>query len=175
MQDLLSELLEKLTGNVAWIGVGNPDYGDDGFGPALAKALCSNGCRHIVPAGSSPERWVMSDAVKPYDHIVFVDAVEFGADPGSVVFLDSARLRARFPQVSTHKISLGTLAQFAEAQGTTRAWLLGVQPGSLKTGEPLSPQVEQTCELLRDLIACWNEDKGQTRTHQHDRSEQIPS
>ena len=55
---------------------------------------------------------------------------------------------ARFPQISTHKISLGLLAKRAEANGTTKAWLLGVQPESLKPGEELTPAVQATLELL---------------------------
>jgi hydrogenase maturation protease len=86
------------------------------------------------------------------DHVVFLDAVEFGGPPGSVVLLDSDEMAARFPQISTHKLSLGLLAKQVEANGRTKAWLLGVQPGSLRSGEELTPAVRTTFELMLDLL-----------------------
>jgi Ni,Fe-hydrogenase maturation factor len=79
--------------------------------------------------------------------------VEFGGIPGSAVLLDSDHMTARFPQASTHKLSLGLLAKLAEANGTTKAWLLGVQPDSLRPGAGLTPAVRGTLELLLDLLA----------------------
>jgi hydrogenase 3 maturation protease len=86
------------------------------------------------------------------DHIIFLDAVDFGGMPGSAILLDSEQMSARYPQISTHKISLGLLAKWAEANGTTKAWLLGVQPESLKPGGELSPAVRATLELLVELV-----------------------
>jgi hydrogenase 3 maturation protease len=87
-----------------------------------------------------------------FDHLVFLDAVEFGAAPGSVVFLDSQQITARYPQISTHKISLGALANFVESNGVTKAWLLGVQPESLKEGQDLTPTVRRTLGVLLELL-----------------------
>jgi hydrogenase 3 maturation protease len=87
-----------------------------------------------------------------FDHVIFLDAVEFGGAPGSVVLLDSEEMAARFPQVSTHKLSLGLLARQIETNGQAKAWLLGVQPESLRQGEQLSPTVKATLQLLLELM-----------------------
>lgn len=114
-----------------------------------------NGALRVVKAGIAPERFIGRVVEEGFDHIIFLDAVDFGGAPGSVVLLDSQQMAARFPQVSTHKLSLGLLARQIEANGRTRAWLLGVQPGSLRLGEPLSPAVRATLELLLELLeAC---------------------
>jgi hydrogenase 3 maturation protease len=84
--------------------------------------------------------------------VIFLDAVDFGGSPGATIFLNAGQIAVRFPQISTHKISLGLLAKSIEANGTTKAWLLGVQPQSLKPGESLSPAVQGTLELLRELL-----------------------
>jgi hypothetical protein len=47
---------------------------------------------------------------------------------------------------------LGLLAKWAEANGTTKAWLLGVQPESLKPGAELTPAVQAILELLLELV-----------------------
>ena len=73
--------------------------------------------------------------------------------PGSVVFLDAGEMAARFPQVSTHKLSLGLLAKWVEANGTTKAWLLGVQPESLRPGGHLRPTAHRTLTMLAELMS----------------------
>ena len=106
----------------------------------------------IINAGTTPERLIGRVADAGFNHVVFLDAVEFGGAPGSVVLLTSDEVAARYPQISTHKISLGLLAKWAEANGTTQAWLLGVQPESLRPGEELTPAVRATFELMLDLL-----------------------
>jgi hydrogenase maturation protease len=150
MPSLRQQLEHSLRGRVCFIGLGNLDYGDDGFGVRLAEVLIASGVPNVMIAGTTPDRWI-GQAAK-FDHMVFLDAVDFGGDPGSVVFLGSAQMAARFPQISTHKISLGLLAQWAEVNGTTKAWLLGVQPESLKPAQKLTPALQKTLELLSDLL-----------------------
>jgi hydrogenase maturation protease len=151
MKDLRRELEQCLRGRVCFMGLGNLDYGDDGFGVRLAEELIAAGVPDVIIAGTVPDRWIGRAA--GFDHIVFLDAVEFGGAPGGVVFLDSAQIAARFPQISTHKISLGVLAQWAQTNATTRAWLLGVQPESLKRQQQLAPILRKTLEVLRDLLS----------------------
>jgi hydrogenase 3 maturation protease len=134
------------------MGVGNPEYGDDAFGVHLAQGLLEAGVPYVIVAGNSPDRYLGTAADMEFDHLVFLDAVEFGAAPGSVVFLDSQQITARYPQISTHKISLGALANFVESNGVTKAWLLGVQPESLKEGQDLTPTVRRTLGVLLELL-----------------------
>ena len=158
MPDLREQLQQLFQGRVCLMGLGNVTYGDDGFGVRLAEALISSApavgtrCRVII-AGTTPE-WLIGRVVDEHsDHVIFLDAVEFGGSPGSVVLLDSDEMAARFPQISTHKLSLGLLAKQVEANGRTKVWLLGVQPESLRLSEELTPTVRATLELLLDLLA----------------------
>lgn len=158
MNDLREQMRTCLQGRVCLMGLGNVDYGDDGFGVRLAEGLIAAGVADVIVAGTSPDRWIGRLADPGFDHIVFLDAVEFGGKAGSVVLLDSGEMAARFPQVSTHKISLGVLARWAEVNGTTKAWLLGVQPESLKPGRQLGSTLQKTLDILselwRDLERC---------------------
>ena len=152
MPDFREQLEQCWQGRVCLLGLGNPDYGDDGFGVRLAEALIQAGVPGVIVAGTMPERVLGRIAVGPYDQILFLDAVEFSGPPGAVVFLKASEMIARFPQVSTHRISLGTLAQWVEASGRAQAWLLGAQPASLKAGRGLSPTVQRTLDLLADIL-----------------------
>jgi len=134
------------------MGLGNTDFGDDGLGIILAEKLNAAGLSDVILAGTMPERFIETATATVFDYLIFLDAVELGAPPGSVVFLDSGEMAAKFPQISTHKISLGLLAKLVEENGETKARLLGVQPESLKSGAELSQVVQETVDLLYKLI-----------------------
>jgi hydrogenase maturation protease len=129
------------------------DGGDDGFGVRLAEALARAGVPDVVIAATAPEQLAGRCVDNGFDHLVFLDAVDFGAAPGSVVFLNSREMAARFPQISTHHISLGMLAKYVETGGRSRAWLLGAQPASLKPATALSPAIRSTLDVLAELMA----------------------
>ena len=140
-----------MRGRVCFMGLGNTDFADDGFGVCLAEALVDAGFENVIVAGASPERYLGSISEGEFDDLIFLDAVEFGGASGSVVFLNAHEITTRFPQISTHKMSLAMLAALIGADGT-RAWLLGVQPESLKVARPLTPAVQTTLSLVKDLL-----------------------
>ncbi|MBN2506123.1 MAG: hydrogenase 3 maturation endopeptidase HyCI [Verrucomicrobia bacterium] len=151
MTHLRPHLQAALQGRVCLVGVGNPDRGDDSLGLRLAERLRAPSW-NVLLAGTTPERHLASLAAAAFDHVVFLDAVDFGGPPGSVVLLDADQIQTRRPQVSTHKLSLGLLARCIETNGTTRAWLLGVQPAACRWGHPLSPPAQSAVDSLATLL-----------------------
>ena len=152
MTNLRDQLRNSLKGRVCLMGLGNLEYGDDGFGVRLAEDLVAAGMPNVVIAGTNPEDYIGRVAAAGYAHVVFLDAVDFAAPPASVVFLDARKIEERFPQCSTHKLSLGLLAKWAELNAGTHAWLLGVQPESLAHGDQLTRSVAYTLEMLKELL-----------------------
>ena len=151
-RDLKEELRDAMAGRTALVGIGNTDLGDDALGVRLAEQLQRAGISTAVVAGTVPENIAGVLSRGGYDNVVFLDAVDFGAEPGSVVLLDAAEIQSRFPQVSTHKISLGMTARVIQSESRTKVWLLGVQPKSLRTGSEMSEPVKQTLKLLAGLL-----------------------
>jgi hydrogenase 3 maturation protease len=127
MPDLREQLQHCFRGRVCVMGLGNIDYGDDGFGVYLAESIATRlagsgnislAC-HVINAGTTPERLIGSVKGKGYDHLLFLDAVEFGGEPGSILLLNADETAARFPQISTHKMSIGLLARYIKTgEGT---------------------------------------------------------
>ena len=158
MPDLREQLLHCFEGRVCLMGLGNVASGDDGFGVRLAEVVAARKAGSapedvcVINAGMMPERFVGAVVKEDFDHVVFLDAVDFNGQPGSAVFLNAGEIAARFPQVSTHKISLGLLARWVEENGRTKAWLLGAQPESLKTTQGLTLTMQKTLEALAELI-----------------------
>ncbi len=152
MPGLRQQLESCVSGSVCFIGLGNIHYRDDGFGVRLAEQLIAAGIRHVLVAGTAPDRFLGRLVHPNFDHVIFLDAADFGNAPGSAVVLNSSEMAARYPQISTHKISLALLAQFVEAGGSTKAWLLGVQPESLKAGEELTATMKKSLAAIAGLL-----------------------
>lgn len=154
MENLGQQLRSTLQGRLCVMGVGNVDYSDDGFGVYVAEELMTAGVPDVIIAGTAPERYLGQVADQGFDDLLLIDALDFGKPPGSVALLNAAEIVCAFPQISTHKISLGVLARVLEEAGT-RVWLLGVQPETLRRGHGLSPTMHTGMEivhvLLRDL------------------------
>ncbi|MFB3904725.1 MAG: hydrogenase maturation protease [Acidobacteriota bacterium] len=150
--DLRADLVSKLAGRTCVIGIGDSRWGDDGLGVELAQSLEDAGCPNVVLAGSTPESWIDWIRKGGFENVLLLDATDFPGEPGSVVFLESAQLESRYPQVSTHKLTLGTLARLIEDQAPTRVWCLGVKPASLAAGSGLSAPVRTTLGLLKELL-----------------------
>ncbi len=106
----------------------------------------------VIVAGRIPENHIGRIMREDWTHVLFVDAVDFGAEPGATMLMDSSVIVTRLPQVSTHKLSVALLAKLVQSNGFTKAWLLGVQPESLASGKGLSPRVQATLKVLRDLL-----------------------
>jgi hydrogenase maturation protease len=153
MPDLRDDLRRRLTARVCLVGIGNPDRGDDGFGARLAEAVRTLGYPDVIVAERTPERYMTQLSRGDFQTVLFLDAVEMGAAPGGVVLLEGREIGARYPQVSTHKLSLGALARLIETESSTRVFLLGVQPQSVDDASGLSEPVRTTLEVLRDLLA----------------------
>jgi hydrogenase maturation protease len=154
--DLRVDLAGVLAGRVCLIGIGNEDLGDDAFGVELARRLTERGVRRVIAAGTAPEGWMGVVTSAGYDNVVLLDAVLCDAEPGSVILMNASEIEARFPQVSTHKISLGTLARLVEGQGA-RVWLLGTRPETAAPGRglsaPVSGVVDRLTEVICDVLA----------------------
>lgn len=149
--DGLADQLDVLQGRVGLLCLGSPRKGDDAFGLCLGEQLNAAGVADVLLAGTEPEKRLLSGAIRELDQVVLVDAVDFSGEPGSVIWLDAAQIAVRFPQVSTHRLSLGLLAQWVQREAGISVWLLGVQVQSLR-GDHLSPPVAATLQTLKDLL-----------------------
>jgi hydrogenase maturation protease len=136
--DLLENFDEALRGDVCFV--------------RLAEEIQAAGHPGAILAGTTPERWVEEIARRAPETVVFLDAVEIPGEPGSVIFVDAPGLKSRYPQISTHKLSLGTLAAVLEARARSRVWLLGVKPLSLAPAAGLTPPVRATMKVLMTLL-----------------------
>ncbi len=146
-------LAARLAGRVVFVGIGNPLFGDDGAGCALARALARLPGLDVVQAEDVPESYVAKIADGAPDVVVLIDAVDFGAPAGSVAVLEREAM-GRYPP-STHRVPLGLIAEFVRSTSGADVFVLGIQPGRVQLGATLGPEVSRTVDALAELIREW--------------------
>lgn len=130
------------------VGVGNPTMRDDGIGHRVVDEL---GDYPDLPADvdlhqTATASFLALEALSGADRAVVVDAVDDGADPGTVHryrFRDG-RFEGSIPDVLMHDLSFSEALQAGREayEIPEEVVVIGVQPASLAVGLELSDLVE---------------------------------
>ena len=145
-------LRQRLAGarRVAVVGIGDPLLPSDRLGMLAAEAV---GALHlpgirVFLAGTVPES--MTGPIRRFrpDHVLFLDAAEMGASPGTVAVVEPEGIHATL--FSTHVLPLSVLMEFLEKDAHTRVTLIGIEPDTHTRGDDPTP-AEQ--EGIRRLLA----------------------
>jgi hydrogenase maturation protease len=149
---LLRTLRARLAGEVVVVGVGNPWRADDGAGCRVAEHLRrrASGIR-VIDAQDIPEGYLSDIARTAPDVVVFVDAVDLGANAGSVALLERAQIADYAP--TTHRASLGLLMDLLQMQVGADVLLVAIQPECLDFGLPMTRAVASSSELVAEILA----------------------
>ena len=110
------------------VGFGNMDRSDDGLGIVVANRLKSLGYERVV-FEDEWEKFVSHLAETPKASVVFIDAADFGAEPGHVGVFPLSAIKAN--HVTTHKAVLDFYMQILDGGGDA----LSVGDGGGDSGE----------------------------------------
>jgi hydrogenase 3 maturation protease len=147
---LVEELRRRIKGKVLLIGAGNMLRGDDGAGPALIALLEGKTEASLIDAGEAPENYTGRIIAAAPDTIVFVDAADFGAQPGDVAVLEPEQISGC--GISTHQMPLNVFFKYIRENCRADAFALGIQPAQIGFGDPMSPAVASSVEALANLL-----------------------
>lgn len=138
------------------MGVGNTLMADDGFGPAVLEALeeraLPEGTR-LLEAGSDPVS--MAALVDPGEALVLVDAVRMGGAPGEVKVFgpEQASFAVAASPSSLHGFGLAEALSLLESvAGPRDITVVGVEPGDLRPGWPMTPAVRAAVAGTADIV-----------------------
>ncbi|MBC7120541.1 MAG: hydrogenase maturation peptidase HycI [Candidatus Methanosuratus sp.] len=134
-------------------GVGNRMRGDDAAGCSAARMLRRKLKRDVLvmDCGAVPENFTSEMKRFQPSHILFIDAVDMGLDPGEFRLIDGGELIER--SLSTHKQSLRLLfAILREGIPGVKIKLLGIQPKTIDFGKGLSRPVRGGLRTIVDKI-----------------------
>jgi len=136
--------------NVVILGIGNPDRGDDGVGPYLAKRLTGRLDAEVINCEEIPESYTGVIRKLQPDTIMILDAVCMGEKPGAIAVL--TRQEVSTAGYSTHNASIGLLMKYLEEETGAEVLLLGIQPGNTSYGSPMTPRVRETADTLYSMM-----------------------
>ncbi|RDE19818.1 HyaD/HybD family hydrogenase maturation endopeptidase [Motiliproteus coralliicola] len=147
--------------SVLVLGVGNILLTDEGIGVRTIEALLE---RYHVPAGvelldGGTAGMELMEVMARREHVILLDAVNTGAEPGTVVTLEEDEVPALFrSRISPHQLGISDLLGVMSLTGElpNHFTLFGVVPYSMETGtelsEPMVPKLEQMVELVFDKL-----------------------
>jgi hydrogenase maturation protease len=143
--------------DVLVVGIGNPDRGDDGFGPAVASRL-----RGRVPPGvcileRGGDVLALIEEWAGFSAVVIVDAAAQISRPGRVHRLDLTHCSpsAGFARSSTHAFGIAEAVELARSLDQLPSRLIAylVEGERFDIGAPLSPVVaEAVGEVVERIV-----------------------
>ncbi|MBN1159002.1 MAG: hydrogenase maturation protease [Bacteroidales bacterium] len=142
----LKELISDRSCLKLFVGVGNVLRNDDGVGVYISKRIIERDHISVVTAEVSIENYIGKINAIPADLLIIIDSVFFGKEPGYCCMKPVDRLLDF--TTNTHNISLQRISELF----TAPAWILGIQPASVKFGEHISPSVMKTADMIVNLI-----------------------
>jgi hydrogenase maturation protease len=139
------------------LGIGNLVMSDDGVGVRVVQQLqreyrCAENVE-ILDGGTLGLD--LLPKLEGIDHLIVVDAVETGREPGTCVRLAGEELpTALETKVSAHQMGLRDLLSVARLLGHSpgEMVLIGVQPGSIEMDTELTPEVGAMLQVLVDKV-----------------------
>jgi len=140
---------------VAVLGIGNTLNGDDAAGVVIVRRLAATLPPRpdllLLESGSAPENETGTLRRFAPDLVLFLDAAQMGAPPGTVRWVPFDALTGL--SASTHTLPLSLLATYLRAELGCQVALLGVQPACNEIGTPLSAPVCTAIEAVADALA----------------------
>jgi hydrogenase 3 maturation protease len=128
--------------------VGNGMMGDDGAGALLSQMLCEHPLENwtVLHGGSAPENVVHRVREMETERVLVVDAADMDLPPGSIRLVRTDRLEDPF-LMTTHTLPLTFLIESLR-EFVPHVELLGIQPGIIAFGFPMSEEVRSAVEQV---------------------------
>ena len=149
----------------AVLGLGNILLKDEGIGVHIVNAIKG---RYVLP----PDVEVIDGGtlgldllplIENRDNILFVDAVDFGKEPGYTGVIDGDAIPSTLmAKMSVHHIGLSDVLFAAKLLDIkpSKLRLIGIQPQSLEVGlemtECISGKMDQIIDLVIQTLKEWN-------------------
>lgn len=160
MGSLADDLPNRIRGarRLAVAGVGDELSLPDRLGMAAARAIEQRGISgvQVFLAGTVPESITAPLRRFRPEHILFLDAADMGARPGTIAIIEPNQVRASL--VSTHVLPLTVVMEYAWRETGAGVSLLGIQPDLTGPDRDLSdPDRAYLNENLAELYRILDE------------------
>ncbi|MDZ4856866.1 MAG: hydrogenase maturation protease [Nitrospirota bacterium] len=143
-------------GTVLVIGVGNAWRGDDAVGLQAARRLRVSLGPSVEVIDAEGDGLAILDLMEGIDHVILIDAVKGGGQPGTTVRLDLS-VGSRWGTVvpcSTHAMGIADAIDLARALGRLpkQIILYGIEIESVESGAPISDAVREGLDIVVEQV-----------------------
>jgi len=150
-QQIHQQLSELRGSKILIVCIGNILKGDDGAGPLVGQQLCEKICAEVIDTGTVPENYIRTIIKKAPQNLLVIDAVDFGASPGTVQIFKPEQLSSF--AFSTHTLSPRLFIDMITRQIQVDVHFVGIQPAQTQLGQSISNHVSESIrQLARALI-----------------------
>ncbi|HUV41911.1 MAG TPA: hydrogenase 3 maturation endopeptidase HyCI [Sedimentisphaerales bacterium] len=149
-ESLLGRLNELRNSKTLIVGIGSTLRGDDGLAPLLCEKLKGKTCADVIDTGTVPENYIQQIVKRRPRNLVIVDAVDLGAEPGTIKIVEPVQLDSMI--ISTHTLSPKVFIDLLGRQIDVNIFFIGVQPAQCGLGQSLSTEATCAVEQLKDII-----------------------
>jgi len=137
-------------------GIGNPDRGDDGVGPAVARRLRVRVPSEVRVLERSGDPLALIEDWNGVPSVIVVDAVAPIGEPGRIHRFDltDGPVRIAFYPRSTHAFGVAETVELARSLGRLPGDVVVylVEGERFTTGAPLSPAIAKAVDEVAELI-----------------------
>lgn len=124
--------------------------GDDAVGPTLVDLMQGRVEATLIYGGEVPEIYLSTIRATQPEVVLIIVALELGVEPGSIVVLDTDRLRAI--ENFTRNPGLAVLAVMIQDGTGAEVIVVGIQPEDTLFAAHMSEPVNTTLHNLEDLL-----------------------
>ncbi len=140
-------------------GVGNELRRDDGFGAAVVNRIVEKGLDrqlniHVQNFGQNLNGLLL--ALKNYDAVVIVDAIEGPGNPGDIYIIELSDIGTeKSVTYDFHDADLRRFIEFGRSIDVVpeKTYVVGCHPGDLSYGIGLSTKTAEKIDITVELIA----------------------
>ena len=139
-------------------GIGNIFFGDDGFGPEVARALAARPIEGVTIEDYGIRGLHLAyELVSGYDRAIIIDAVPRGGEPGTLYRIEPEVSQSR-AMPDAHRMDLDNVFAFVATIGgePPPVTLVGCEPDRAAEGIGLSARVARAVppavELVRRIV-----------------------
>jgi len=148
-KEFCEELSETEPERIVFVGLGNELRGDDKAGLLFLEKLQEqaeyrSSC--FIKAGTNPENYLQKIVNCDADLVVFIDAARFGAEPGSIAFLNTGQIDKI--AISTHAFSVTMIEDFLRSYKVYRFLYVGIEPRNTSFRPALTAEVRTAIETF---------------------------
>jgi len=127
------------------------DFRDSRYSRVFCAGIKGRVAADVIDAGAVPENYIGPIIKKAPENLLIVDAVDFGARPGTIRLLTPQSLSSL--TTSTHAPSLCLFVDLLRNEIPVEVCFIGIQPAQTGLNQPLSPPVAQAVKSLTETLA----------------------